>query len=129
MHKLKNCYINTNQMLPKHELFSTSIFCFFCRSFSSFVVLFDLIFVSPLINVHLKVIISNTQFGKLHKKDLNLDVSIPLMLKLMVYPTHLWYAYLLRTVIYIPSHRTEQSSYSRRYYKYDFSRIMICKYP
>lgn len=128
MHKLKNCYINTNQMLPKHEMFSTSIFCCFSRSFSLFVVLFDLIS-SLLINVHSKVIISNKQYGILHIKDLRLDLSIPLMLKLMVYPTHLSYAYSLRTVIYIPSHRTEQSSYSRRYNKYDFSRILICKYP
>lgn len=128
MHKLKNCYINTNQMLPKHELFSTSIFCCFSMSFSLFVVLFDLIS-SLLINVHSKVIISNKQYGILHIKDLRLDLSIPLMLKLMVYPTHLSYAYALRTVIYIPSHRTEQSSYSRRYNKYDFSKILICKYP
>lgn len=115
-------------MLPKHEMFSTSIFCCFSRSFSLFVVLFDLIS-SLLINVHSKVIISNKQYGILHIKDLRLDLSIPLMLKLMVYPTHLSYAYSLRTVIYIPSHRTEQSSYSRRYNKYDFSRILICKYP
>lgn len=116
-------------MLPKHELFSTSIFFCCCRSFSLSEVLFDLISLSFLINVHSKVISSNKQFGILHVKDLRLDDSIPLMLKLMVYPTHLSYAYSLRTVIYIPSHRTEQSSYSRRYNKYDFSKILICKYP